>query len=414
MRTTRVIRLSLLASLFVATSFIASAQTALQFVGVTPCRLVDTRPQNGGNGPIQGGTFQTFDLRQLAQAKGCHDLSSAAAYSLNVTVVPDGFLGYLTIWPASQPQPTVSTLNSTDGRVKANAAIVVAGTAGAVSVYVTDTTNVVLDIDGYFVSATESALAFFPLTPCRIADTRPVNGGAGPIPGGTIQNFEVQGFCGVPANATAYSLNFTAVPPGPLGFLTVWPAGGTQPMVSTLNDQTGTIVANAAILGAGTGTGGPVSVYPTDTTNLVIDVNGYFAAPGPGGFALYPLTNPCRVIDTRRVGDGMPFSEPLVVDVEGSPCAPSPLARAYVMNATVVPQGPLGYLTLWPNGPAQPVASTLNATDGLITTNMAIVPTSDGKIDAYASSATQLVLDLSSYFAPLSVLSVTTTSLPTG
>ena len=44
--------------------------------------------------------------------------------------------------------------------------------------------------------------------------------------------------------------------------------------------------------------------------------------------------------------------------------------------------------------------STLNAIDGSITSNMAIVPTSNGSIDAYASSLTQMILDISSYFAP--------------
>ncbi len=44
-------------------------------------------------------------------------------------------------------------MNSPDGRIKANAAIVPAGADGAVSVYVTDTTDVILDIDGYFTPA---------------------------------------------------------------------------------------------------------------------------------------------------------------------------------------------------------------------------------------------------------------------
>ncbi len=122
----------------------------LAFTAVTPCRLVDTRTQNGGGGPIQGGTFQTFNLAQLAQSKGCGDLSTAAAYSLNVTVVPQGPLSYITIWPTGEAQPTISTMNSLDGRIKANAAIVPAGTNSSVSVYVTNTTDVVLDIDGYF------------------------------------------------------------------------------------------------------------------------------------------------------------------------------------------------------------------------------------------------------------------------
>jgi hypothetical protein len=412
MRTTRYVLLSAFALLLMAVSSLAQAQTALQLVPVSPCRLVDTRPQYGGNGPILGGNFQSFILTGK-----CNIPATAAAFSLNVAVVPQGPLGYLTIWPTGGPQPVVSTLNSLDGRIKANAAIIGAGTGGAVSVYVTNTTNVVLDIDAYFTPAVDSALAFYPLTPCRIADTRPERGGGGPIPGGTTQNFPILDIagCSVPATAQAYSLNLAAVPPSPLGYLTVWPAGGSRPNVSTLNDLTGTIVANAAIVVAGTG--GEISVYPSSDTNLVIDIDGYFAPPATAGLALYAVT-PCRVIDTRS-GSGQPFSGLLdpPVDVENSPCHPSAQALAYALNATVVPQGALGYLTLWPDGISQPLASTLNALDGFITNNMAIVPTDRpdyGKINAYASGTTHLVLDISGYFAPLPPLSITTTTLPGG
>ena len=75
-------------------------------------------------------------------------------------------------------------------------------------------------------------------------------------------------------------------------------------------------------------------------------------------------------------------------------------AQAYVFNATVVPTGALGYLTLWPDGATKPLVSTLNALDGSITNNMAIVPSTNGKVDAFASGITQLILDISSYFAP--------------
>jgi Putative Ig domain len=415
MRTTRYVLL--FALLFLAASLIANAQMAQQFVPVTPCRLADTRPDRGGSGPIQGGQSQTFNLPQLAQTANppCANLSSAAAYSLNVAVVPEGPLGYLTMYPSGQPRPGVATLNSVDGRIKANAAIIGAGTNGSIDIYVTNTTNVVLDIDGYFVPAVDSALAFYPLTPCRVADTRPQYGGGGPILGGTEQDFPILAAtgCNIPSTAQAYSLNFAAVPPGPLGYLTVWPTGGTRPVVSTLNDLTGTIVANAAIVGAGTG--GEVSAYPSNDTNLVIDINGYFAAPGPGGLALYTVM-PCRVIDTRKIGSGEPFSGTLIppVDVEHSPCMPSAQAQAYVLNASVVPDGPLGYLTLWQDGVPQPLASTLNALDGYLTNNMAIIPTNNGDIDAYASGTTQLILDISGYFAPLPPLAIATTSLPAG
>jgi hypothetical protein len=68
----------------------------------------------------------------------------------------------------------------------------------------------------------------------------------------------------------------------------------------------------------------------------------------------------------------------------------------------VVPQGSpayLGYLTLWPQGQTRPVVSTLNALDGAITSNMAIVPTTNGSISAFASNPTHLIIDISGYFA---------------
>jgi hypothetical protein len=49
---------------------------------------------------------------------------------------------------------------------------------------------------------------------------------------------------------------------------------------------------------------------------------------------------------------------------------------------------------------AQPLASTLNALDAAVTSNMAIVPTANGFVDAFVSHPTQLILDISAYFAP--------------
>ena len=214
--------------------------------------------------------------------------------------------------------------------------------------------------------------------------------------GGQPYAFPVAGLCNVPSSATAYSLNFTAVPNEPLGYLTVWPTGQGQPIASTLNAPTGTTTANAAMVQAGTS--GEIEVLASNDTNLVIDVNGYFAPPTsvPGGLSLFTLT-PCRVLDTRLTTGA--FSGTLAVNALGNSCALPSLAQAIVMNATVVPSGPLGYLTLWPNGQTQPVASTLNALDGETTSNMAVVPTTNGFVDAFASNPTQLVVDLFNYFA---------------
>ena len=379
---------------------------AEQFVPLSqPCRAVDTRPSQGGMGPILGGTSQNFPI---SGENGCPALPNAAVYSMNVTVVPGPRLGYLTIWPAGEPQPVVSTLNSVDGRVKADAAIVPAGTGGAVSIYVTDTTNVIVDVNGYFAPVSGSTLAFYPLAPCRVADTRkstfPQGLGPPSLSAGVERDFPILNAtttCNIPTSGVAaYSLNFTVVPSGTLGYLTVWPTGQTRPTVSTLNDVLGNVIANAAIVVAGTGS--EVSAYATNNTDLVIDINGYFAPAGTGGLSLYPAA-PCRVIDTRHVGSGQPFTGTLnpPVDVVHSPCGVTSVAQAYVFNATVIPVHSLGYLTLWPDGENQPVVSTLNAADGSLTNNMAIVPAGTaGKVDAFANGLTQLILDISSYFAP--------------
>ncbi|HTD43587.1 MAG TPA: SBBP repeat-containing protein [Bryobacteraceae bacterium] len=370
------------------------------FVPVTPCRLADTRNTSGpfGGPAITGGTTRDFVVPNGA----CGIPSNATAYSLNVAVVPRGPLGFLTLWPSGQSQPLAATLNSVDGRVKSNAAIVPAGSSGAVSVFATDTTDVVLDINGYFVAGSNpTALAFYPLTPCRVADTR---NATTPLGGPSLAAQSTRSFpipassCGLPANAQAYSLNFAAIPKGlSLAFLTAWPVGQQQPLVASLNDATGTVLSNAVIVPAGFL--GAVNVFATDATDLVIDINGYFAPQGPGGLSLYTVT-PCRVLDSRLPAGSPPISTTRDVNVTAASCGVPVTAQAFVFNATVVPPGPLGYITMWPQGQTQPLAATLNAYDGAVTNNMAIVPTTTGSVSVFPSAPTHLVLDIFGYFAP--------------
>ena len=364
--------------------------TPLRLVPVPPCRVVDTRLPNGplGGPPIRGGTERDFPLPQGQ----CGIPANASAYSLNATVVPHQHLGYLTVWPTGETQPNVSTMNSVDGRVKANAAIVPAGLGGSVSVYASDTTDVILDINGYFASANAMALAYYPLNSCRVVDTRGPNGPY--LTGGQERDFPILGACDIPSTAQAYALNVTALPHHHLGYLTVWPEGQQQPLVSTLNAPTGATTANAALVTAGTD--GEIAVYPSDDTDLLIDVNGYFAPLGPGGMSLYTVL-PCRALDTRQ-GRGA-FSGITLVDMVDSGCNVNE-AEAYVLNATVVPRGPLGYLTIWPTTEFMPPTSTLNAADGVVTSNLAIVPNIDGWLDVFASNPTNLIIDAFGYFAP--------------
>jgi hypothetical protein len=158
----------------------------------------------------------------------------------------------------------------------ANAALVPAGTNGAASVYVTNQSDVILDINGYFGPHTTNGLVFETVTPCRVADTRNATGPlGGPVmQGGSTRMFPVPQACGIPATAKAYSLNVTVVPEQPLAYLSIWPSGIGQPVVSTLNSFDGSIVANAAIVPAGTD--GGINVFVTNRTHVILDINGYF------------------------------------------------------------------------------------------------------------------------------------------
>jgi hypothetical protein len=269
-------------------------------------------------------------------------------------------------------------------------------------VFASDATHVVLDVNGYFVLDTDpSGLAFYALPPCRVADTRtPVAPLGGPsLTGGQVRSFPVlsAASCNIPATAQAYSLNLAAVPHGSLGYLTAWATGQSQPAVATLNAPTGTVTANAAIVPAGAG--GSIQFFASDNTDLVIDINGYFAPMTAGGLSLYNLP-PCRVLDTRIPAGTPPFSGPKDVLTAQGGCGVPSTAGAHVYSATVVPPGSLGYLTLWPQGQARPLVATLNALDGSITSNLAIVPANGGSISAFPSDAIHLILDIFGYFAP--------------
>ena len=175
---------------------------------------------------------------------------------MNVTVVPGGYLGFLTTWPSAQAQPNVSTLNSWTGKVVANAAIVPTGANGSISVYASNPTDVVLDTNGYFgLPGGGGAFDFYPVAPCRIADTRNADG---PFGGPELEAATERSFP-IPSSACHYTqhggglLNEHDGRSGRSAVLpATWLTGATEPLVSTLNSWDGAVVANAAIIPAGT------------------------------------------------------------------------------------------------------------------------------------------------------------------
>ncbi len=127
-------------------------------------------------------------------------------------------------------------------------------------------------------------LPFIAIPPCRVADTRGngFSGQYGPpsLVANATRSFTITGQCGVAASAAAVSFNFAALNVGAAGDLRVFPAGGSVPLVSTLNYNANTPnIANAAIVPLGTG--GAITVQADATSiDLIIDVNGYYDGNG--------------------------------------------------------------------------------------------------------------------------------------
>jgi hypothetical protein len=131
-------------------------------------------------------------------------------------------------------------------------------------------------------------LVYTPVTPCRIVDSR--ISGAGPLAGGLIRLYDVDSSdltaqggsstgCGIPLGvAQAVTMTIVAVEPAGPGHLTAWGLTA-QPLSSVLNYDRNQIIANTAIIPVVPGGGDDFALISVATTNVVVDVLGYFAAP---------------------------------------------------------------------------------------------------------------------------------------
>ena len=121
-------------------NFVITPGVPLEFLTVAPCRIMDTRNPNGPlGGPfVGGGTIRTIPIPSSA----CGIPANAAAYSLNFTGRSQRRVDYLSVWATGQPQPFVSTLNSLDGSIIANSALVAAGDVQAPSMPLPPTTRI--------------------------------------------------------------------------------------------------------------------------------------------------------------------------------------------------------------------------------------------------------------------------------
>jgi hypothetical protein len=216
----------------------------------------------------------------------------------------------------------------------------------------------------------------------------------------------------IPADAQAIVGNATVVNFISTGFhwITLYPSDAAQPNASNLNFSDNQIAPNNFTVGLGPD--GAFKIYSHASTHFIVDITGYYAPPGTGGLFYHPLPNPVRLLDTRPGqtacdAPGAPLGDDATraVTAHGA-CAGATIpttAKAIVGNATVVNfiSSGFNWITLYPFGVPQPLASNLNFTANQIVPNAFWVGLSnDGRFNIYSRASTHFIVDLTGYFAP--------------
>jgi PKD repeat protein len=198
--------------------------------------------------------------------------SPAAPVAGHAVSFTDASTGYVDSWSWSFGDGSVSTLQSPSH------SYALPGTY-SVSLTVSNPSGASTPRARTVTVSAQTALRFYTITPCRVADTRnPTGTYGGPAVGaGVSRTFPMTGRCGIPSTAKSVSLNVAVTAPSATGHLTLYPAGTLRPLASTINFSSGQTRANNAVIELGTSGGLTItSGMATGTTHVILDVNGYF------------------------------------------------------------------------------------------------------------------------------------------
>ncbi len=220
--------------------------------------------------------------------------------------------------------------------------------------------------------AQTTPMPFVAITPCRLADTRAGSGFSGDfgppnLAAASPRSFPITGSCGIPAGALAVSFNLTATNTLGAGYILAFPTGGSAPGVSSLNYLVDQTIANAAIVPLSVD-GAATFVAGVSGTDLVLDVNGYYAPSGIVN-SVNSLTGDVTLTAGSNVtltpsGNGFQISAPLATGPTGpagptGPIGPTGVAGATGQTGPTGAAGPTGVTgQTGPTGPIGPTGVT--------------------------------------------------------
>jgi len=351
-------------------------------------RVVDTRNDIGGVDEALGaGCTLRIDTTGFVPV-------GTQGVALSVTVVSP-VSGFFTAFPCDRGRPGTSSVNARPGLATANLVAVAPDAADEVCIFSNAGGHVIVDVSGWW---TPGSMPFSAIEPTRAADTRrsevPIK-----IPAGAITAVDVIESI-VPPDAVAVAVNLAAVAPETEGFLVVYPCGIAPPLASNVNFAAGEQRAVSAIVEVGAlgEAEGKICVTGNAETHFVLDVTGFYAPTSPRfgpAVDLAPVAD-VRVVDTRdgaRAGVRFAGDDQQRFDLTTELERPD-TTTAVVLNVIAARADTPGFLTIHPCSSPRPTTSSLNYDRGQ-TANL-VVTSLSAKVEfcVYASTATDVVIDL--------------------
>jgi hypothetical protein len=251
-----------------------SATDPLPFIGVTPCRIVDTRG-NGFGGAYGPPSLSSGVQRSFALIGQCGIAAAAEAVSLNITVTNAAGPGFIKVFPEGAPPPKVSTLNFVAGQTVANAAIVPLGFGGGITVQAgVSGTDLIVDTNGYFGSSMDGL---------GINTFLGVHAGNATMTGGPNTGIGLGAFAGNTTGGADIAIGFASLQNNISGSANV--AIGGQSLFDNQTGNGNTAVGNFALIhnvsGSGNvAVGSSACYFTTGDNNICI---GNAGAAGQGG-----------------------------------------------------------------------------------------------------------------------------------
>lgn len=381
----------------------AAPPLASFYVPVSPHRILDTRIGQGFPRRVNAGEAFSLALIDVPAA--------ASAVVLNLAVDGPAAPGFVTVYPTGVARPLASSINvDAAGLTIANLVTVPIGTGDTIDMYSLMTTDLVADVQGYYMPTVAAKSGLFrPVTPVRLLDTREQNPiHAGPLASGEQIDVDVAALAGLPSDATAAALKITVTESTASGFWTVFPTGTTRPTASNINVfGAGSTIANQVLASL---TSGHATVFSQTGGQLIIDLVGWFTGPSAplSDVGLFVPVTPSRLLDSRELplGARPGHNRTAQVPVAGRFGLPASGIGAVVVNATATDTAGIGFFTVWPAQTYRPTTSSLNATHiGQTIANHVITPVSTGGFSFYTQTGSHLVVDIAGWY--------TGTELPT-